>query len=277
MPLIYCDHNFIVTSSQEVEAYKVHLQQLGITGTVTFVLSPMHWVEAAEDANAARGIDAADFMDSLSPRWMYYRRTIQRKEVADAFFRFARVPSDPPQMMGDIGDIIADLAGVRAHRDSRAFVTHLRGIGINHPLEQNLSKAFETNKKNIKQFRARKFTLAMTQKVEKLYIERLLPDATPGGVLIDANSKARFLNVCQTTDFPAIALENKATQDNWHQMRQLSRNNFMDQQHLIALPYVDFFITNDAKLGALIARISVGLPIRSATLLTKAEFDVRYP
>jgi len=237
----------------------------------------MHWVEAAEDTNAARGTATADFMDSLRPRWIYSRVTIQQKEVADAFFRFTKIPVDLPQMTGDISDVIADLAGERAHRDSRAFVTHLRGIGANHPLEENLSQAFETNQKNTEQFRAGKFTPAMAQKVERLYIERLLPTATPNGVLIDATSNEEFLNACQLTNFPAIALENKATQDNWDNMRELNRNNFMDQQHLIALPYVDFFVTDDGKLRALIGRISVGLPFRIATLLTKAEFDGRYP
>jgi len=277
MPLIYCDHNFVVTSSQGPEGYKDHLRQLSQTGTVTFVLSPMHWVDAGEDANAARGIAAADFMDSLHPRWMYYRTTVQRKEVADALYRFTRIPADSPQMIVDICDVIADLAGIRAHRDSRAFVTLLRTVGPDHPLRKNLRQAFETNGKNTEQFHAGKFTFAMAQKIERLYVEQLLPDATPGGILIDATSKEQFLSGCQLTDLPSITLENKATQDNWHHMRKLNENNFIDQQHLIALPYVDFFITDDRGLRNLIGRISAGMPFRTATVLTKAEFDVRYP
>lgn len=277
MTLIYCDHNFIVTSSQGPGAYAHHLRQLGETGTVTFVLSPMHWVDAAEDADVARGVATADFMDSLRPKWMYYRTTVQRKEVADAFFRFARIPADSPQIIVDVCDVIADLAGKRAHRDSRAFVTHLRTVGPGHPLRRTLRRAFVTNQKNTKHFHAGKFTSAMAQKIERLYVKQLLPAATPSGVLIDANSKERFLTACQLTDFPSIALENKATQDNWHHMRQLKQNNFIDQQHLIALPYVDFFITDDGGMRNLIGRISAKLPFRIATLLTKAEFDVRYP
>ena len=277
MPLIYCDHNFIVTSSQGSGAHADHLRQFGEIGTATFVLSPMHWVDAAEDADVARGVATADFMDSLRPKWIYYRTTVQRKEVADAFFRFARIPADSPQMIVDVCDVIADLAGERAHRDSRAFVTHLRTIGPGHPLRRTLRHAFATNQKNSKQFHAGKFTSAMAQKIERRYVKQLLPAATPDGVLIDANSKAQFLSACQLTDFPSIALENKATQDNWHHMRQLNQNNFIDQQHLMAFPYVDFFITDDVRLGNLIRRISANLPFRIATLLTKAEFDARYP
>jgi hypothetical protein len=57
----------------------------------------------------------------------------------------------------------------------------------------------------------------------------------------------------------------------------MSRNSFMDLQHMMALPYVDYFVTDDAQLRALIGRISVRLPFRIAVLLTRAEFDVRYP
>jgi hypothetical protein len=72
-------------------------------------------------------------------------------------------------------------------------------------------------------------------------------------------------------------LETRATHDSWRQARQMSRKNFMDQQHLMALPYVAHFITDDNALRALIGRISADLPFAIATLLRKAEFDLRYP
>ena len=46
---------------------------------------------------------------------------------------------------------------------------------------------------------------------------------------------------------------------------------------MMALPYVEYFVTDDARLRGLIGRISVGLPFPIAALLTKAEFDLRYP
>src|SRR5580704_9819654 len=104
MPLIFCDLNFIVTAHQGPEVYKQHLQQLAAKGTVTFVLSPMHWVEAAEDNDAVRGAAKADFMDLLNARWLFERRTIQRKEIAASFFRFLQVPSAPPQMTAPVID-----------------------------------------------------------------------------------------------------------------------------------------------------------------------------
>lgn len=277
MPLIFCDLNFIVTAHQEPDAYKQHLQHLAANGTVTFVLSPMHWVEAAEDKDIARGTAKADFMDSLHALWLYERRAIQQKEVASRFFHFLNVPTNQPQMIAPVVDVIADLAGVAAERNSRDFVAHLRGIGPNHPLEQSLQQAFNSNQVNAGRFRNRRLTPTFLRRMERILIQGLLPTRTPGGLIIDANSKQQFLNSCQLADFPALALETKSTYDSWQQQRQMNRNNFMDQQHLMALPYVDSFITDDAKLRTLIGRISGGQPFRVAGLLTKAEFDVLYP
>jgi hypothetical protein len=277
MPRVFCDLNFIVTAHQGPENYKQHLRQLATTGTVTFVLSPFHWVEAAEDNDPARAAAKADFMDSLQASWLYERIAVQRKEVATAFFQFLQIPHNSPQMIAPVGDIIADLAGQQAQRSSRDFVAHLRGVGPNHPLEQSIRQAFESNRVNTERFRARKLNPAFLRRMERLLIQRLLPTQTPAGLAIDETSKQQFLNSCQLTNFPALALETKATYDSWQLQRQMTRNNFMDQQHLMALPYVDFFLTDDTRLRALVGRISPGLTFPIATLLTKAEFDLRYP
>lgn len=65
----------------------------------------------------------------------------------------------------------------------------------------------------------------------------------------------------QLENFPAIAIENRATRENWQHKRPLSRNNFVDQQHIIALPYVDSFLTDDKKLRSLIGRITAKLAV----------------
>jgi hypothetical protein len=277
VPLVYCDHNFIVTAGQEPDPYKDHLRQLGASGAVTFVVSPFHWIEMAEDADVARAEAKAHFVDSLRSRWLFGRRNIQGKEVAAAFFRFAGIPTDAPIMVADAVDVIADLAGQRAYRNSRAFVEHLRSIGPNHPLEQSLREALTTNQANILRYQAGRLTPDVMRRTETLYIELLLPVNTPAGLVIDADSKRRFLAAQQLTDFPSFALETRATKDNWAEARQMSHNNFLDQQHIMALPYVDFFITDDRRLTTLIARIVTDAPFRCATVITKAQFDCLYP
>src|SRR5260370_39550302 len=162
MPLIYFDHNYVVTAQQGPEPYQAHLRQLATTGRATFALSPMHWVEAAEDTNVAPGDSNAAFMDSLAPRWFFDRRSIQRREVASVFFRHLRIDVNPRQLMGSVRDVIAALVGQEAERDSRAFVTHLRGIGPNIPLEQSLQKAYDTKQHITVLFRKVRLTLAIT-------------------------------------------------------------------------------------------------------------------
>jgi hypothetical protein len=206
----------------------------------------MHWVDAAEDQNIARGYAKADFMDSLQPRWLFDRLSIQRKEVTLRFYQFLGINCDAPQIMGDIAD---DLTGQRGDRSNRAFVNHFRGIGQNHPLEQSIRQAFVTNNKNIDLSRRGKLTPTLAAKVERLCIRQLLPDRTPPGLVIEEPTKDNFSQQTQLEDFPAVAIENRATRDNWKHKRPLSRNNFVDQQHIIALPYADHFLTTTETFG----------------------------
>ena len=152
MPLFYCDQNFVIRAHDSPEIYRKHIQELASAETVTYVLSPWHWVDMAEDADVPRGMSVADFVDSLRPAWMYDRRNIQEEEVSSAFFQFVPLQIEPPQMIGRIGDVIFELTGVREDRDTRAFVTHLRTVEADHPLRSNLRNAFATNQKNCADF-----------------------------------------------------------------------------------------------------------------------------
>jgi hypothetical protein len=277
VPLVYCDHNFIVTAGQGPESYKDYLRRLSIAGTVTFVLSPIHWVDMAEDADVGRSESTADFIDSLGSKWLRERRNIQRIEVEAVFFRFAKIPSETPMMVVNVSDVIADLAGKPGERPSRDFVTHLRGVGPDHPLKQSVQLAFDANQANTANHKNGCLKADILKKIESIYIQRLLPTRTPAGIVIDEGSKKEFLDQYKLTDFPALALETRATQDNWAEERPLGRNNFLDQQHVMALPYVDLFITNDRKLTNLIGKIVADAPFKCATVVTKEQFDASYP
>lgn len=151
-PLAYCDSNFVVTAHDAPEEYKTHLRELASGGKIKFVLSPWHGREMARDTDHPRGTSVADFCDSLDPLCLYDRRTIQRKEVSAAFFKFANVPATPPAMLGDIGDIIHDLAGTIAYRNCRSLVEHLRKIGSNHPMEKTLGTLSTLIRKTLRNF-----------------------------------------------------------------------------------------------------------------------------
>jgi hypothetical protein len=277
VPLFYCDHNFVSNALQASSEYREHLRALVRQGTIRFVLSPMHWVDAAEDADVERGNSKSDFMDSLTPDWLLDRRSIQRNEVASEFFRFLKIPRPRATIMGTIADIIHDLVGQKADRSSRSFVNHIRKIGANHPLEKAIQQAFDTNRKNTEYFESGKINESLAENIQRRYVQGLIPKVTPSGLTIDETSKKTFAQEIAFDSLPSIALEHAATRDNWTHGRDLTRNNFVDQQHLIALPYVDFFITDDKKLTSLATRITTGVGYRIGNLLTKAEFDNLYP
>ncbi|MFZ1009378.1 MAG: hypothetical protein WAN65_21225 [Candidatus Sulfotelmatobacter sp.] len=275
--LIYCDNNFVISAHDAPEEYKDHLRELSSNCTVKFVFSPWHWREMANDRNHDRGKSMADFCDSLNSFWLFDRRSIQKKEVAAAFYQFAKLHAEPPQMVGDIGDIVYDYTGVHTYRKCSAFVEHLRQLGSNHPLEQTLKKALEDNARNAEDFNAGRFTKDLLSKTERLYVQTLLPSATQAGIVIDEKTKRDFLDSYTLNDLPATALETKITHENWALNRKLTENNFMDQQHIVAVPYVDVLITDDNKFSKLIKRAVDGVPFRTAEILSKAEFDIRFP
>src|SRR6185503_20223819 len=77
MPRIYCDHNFLINALNEDDVYKERLREARNTHDVHLVLSTWHWVEMAKDENTNRGLELADFADSLNPSWLRERRRIQ--------------------------------------------------------------------------------------------------------------------------------------------------------------------------------------------------------
>jgi len=276
-PLVYCDQNFVAITHDGPEAYRTRVQELASAGTLTYVLSPWHWVDMAEDADVVRSASVADFIDSLGPAWLYERRNIQEKEVSRAFYGFIGLQIPPQPMIGNINNVLYELTGTAAYRDTRAFVAHIGTVGPDHPLRSNLRKAYATNQKNGVDFRSGKLTAQIQQDTERLYIQGLLPAATPSGVVIDAGTKNAFLNSYAVSDFPSIALEHFVTRDNWATGRQLGQNNFLDQQHIMALPYVDFFVTNDKGFKGLMRRAARSFPFRAAEVLTRDDFDARFP
>jgi hypothetical protein len=172
MPFVYCDHNFVITAHDESEEYKKSLRALGASSSATFVLSPWHWQEMAQDKNHERGVSVADFSDSLNSSWLYERIAIQRKEVTYSFCNFVGISVKAPVMVGGVRDVFHDLAGKWVDRASRSVVAHLRNGSL---IKETLSKEYENNQKNIANFKAGNATPQLMKAVERKYVELLLP------------------------------------------------------------------------------------------------------
>ncbi len=275
--LIYCDNNFIISAHDGPQEYKDRLRGLSSSGAVRFVLSPWHWHEMARDRNHVRGTSMADFCDTLNPAWLYERRSIQKREAAAAFYRFAKIPTETLKVLGDISDVIYDLIHTRADRRSRDFVEHLRQLNLDHPMERALKRAPEINAKNTRDFLAGKFSKKFLTKCERLYVQTLLPLTTPAGIAIDEGTKWCFLDLYSLNELPCTAPEWNITHETWAFSRTPNENNIMDSQHVSAVPYVDLLVTDDNKISNLIKRAVRGVPFRTAEVMTKSEFDARFP
>ncbi len=279
VPLVYCDHNFIVSAYDGAEDYKNRLRGLAAGGAASLVLSTWHWLEMARDTNTDRGLSVADFADSLRPCWLFERRSVQRREAEEAFFAFVGVPHQKQPRIGSLAEVIADLTGASLkaasqYRDSRAFVRHMQTLGGNHPLEVNIRKNFVAQQQNGEAYRAGRLTDEMNRCLDRIYLGGLLPSQTPAGVAIDRTTKDKFLKSCSNNDFPSYAVEAALALDAWQTGRQLNDRAFRNSQHAIAVPYVDLFVTDDGTLSTAIQRVAAQLPFfRTAEVIRREKFD----
>ncbi len=168
MPLIYCDQNFVVSPHDGLNDYKNDLRRLASSGTVNFVLSTWHWLEMARDRDTVRGSSVAAFVDSLTPRWFFERRGVQRREVEHAFFGFVGLSHQQQSGIGSLAEAIADLTGTTLqiasnYRNSRAFVQHMQTLGDDHPLQISIRNNFEAQRQNSEGYRTGRITDEMVK------------------------------------------------------------------------------------------------------------------
>lgn len=280
MPLVYCDHNFIINAYESPPKYHDRLRESITLGRATLVLSSWHWLEMARDKDHHRGRDIANFCDSLNSLWLHDRVIIQRGEVEEAFFKSIGVSYIKSPVWGSLAEIIAERSGASTRKavgiSTSQLVEHMQSLGRDHPLEVALRENFEKQKQNRASYKRGEATPAKTKEMDEAYIRGLLPRQTPAGLLIDQGSKRRFLQVSQGDDFPSIAVENAVTFDGWRTGRSLGDREFRDRQHAIAIPYVDYFVTDDVVLTAILKRIQPLLRFTSAKIITRPEFDATF-
>lgn len=268
---VYVDTNFIICAHKESADYKASLLGAIASGAVTVVLSTPHWIDMAGNTVDIQRRSQAAFCDQLKPMWLLERFAIQRREVAFTFFHFLGTVKDP--VIVNLGSLTKDLVGQAAVQSVAAFVEVVR----NSPkLVQTMKAVQHQAAANVGAFRAGKITCKVKQKVNRAMFELALPSTTPLGLSYDISTKRTYLDQVSLEDHPAMWVEDAITVDGWTQGRNLGQNNFMDMHHAMALPYVDVFVTDDARLRNLIARIGKRAPFRFAEVITKAEFDSRF-
>jgi hypothetical protein len=273
MPTVYCDHNFILAAHDSPASYQTALR--AASQRIELVLSTWHWLEMARDRNHARGISVADFADSLNPLWLHERLSLHRREVRIRFMVATGIPFSVPPPIATIDDVVADLTGMRSQRPmtSAGFVEHMRDLGADHELEQALRNNFYAQEQNRERYRTGVLADWQFPAMDRYTVRRLLPERTDAGYPIETATREHFLWNLNIALFPSISLEKAVARDGWKNNRVLTDRAFRDYQHIISLPYVDYFVTDDAQLARIIRRVLPNLAFDSAKIVSKAEFD----
>src|SRR5260370_7698196 len=100
MPLTYLDQNALIHLGFKAlgnSALRAKIDAAVESGALTVVVSSWHLIETANTTKLENAVKLADFIDSLKPAWLLERYDIQKVEVSEDFFRFAKVdhPNQP--------------------------------------------------------------------------------------------------------------------------------------------------------------------------------------
>lgn len=279
MPTVYLDLNFMISNHDLGERQAEALRGRFREHNVTPVVSPWHWVEISRDADPVRSVAVARFTDSLGPVWLQERRHLQKLEVQTRFLAEMGFQVAPVVAIGSRAEAIRSIIGDAEHADrvdSAAFVRHLRTQEGRAPLVTAFREQFAAQQALRKLYQRGQYTRGIKRQSKQRLIEQYLPATTSDGQRIDRRARRAFVAAVTISDFPTIAVEHFLSEDAIHLNRAVTENEFSDRQHALAIPYVDFFVTDDRRLRNTIERITPRLPFATARCLSMRQFDTQF-
>jgi hypothetical protein len=280
VPTVFLDLNFLILNHERGERHTAALRCRFGEHSLTPVVSPWHWVEISRDANLARSVALARFTDSLEPSWLQERRHLQKLEVQTRFFADMGVHVAPVAALGSRAAAIRSIIGDAEHADrvdSAAFVRYLRTQEGREPLVTAFREQFAAQQGLRALYRRGQYTRAIRRQSKHRLIEQYLPETTPDGQRIDRQTRRAFVAAVTISDFPTLAVEHSLSEDAIQLDRAVTENEFSDRQHALAIPYVDFFVTDDRRLRNTIERITPIFPFVTARCLSLHQFDTQFP
>jgi hypothetical protein len=284
MPKVYCDHNFVIAGHDAPADYKALLAAAAQRG-IRFVFSPWHWLEMARDPDRLRGLSVAAFVDSLRPLWLLDRVSLHAREILIALFVKTGMPPNTGPAITTLEAVVEDLNRTRMRGSPSAlrrlafsspdFVRGLQRIGDDHPLELAIRNNYKAHQQNMHDYCSGRLASWMLSNLDTEHA-RVLMESIHDLKALPENIKEEFLKDFRVALCPSIAVETAITQDGWQHYREMSDHNFRDLQHAMALPYADVFVTDDRTITAIVNRVLPMFPFRTATVLTRVEFNGRY-
>jgi hypothetical protein len=282
-PLVYLDQNAVITLGRNAQddAFKERLCKALESHALTVVVSSWHLIETANTKNVQNAIRLAEFIDSLQPAWLLERYDIQKIEIHDEFFKFARIPYQAPPKVTTRSAVIAALSrkrdGSRFDIPSRKFVEQW----IANPDQlKPLDKVYADNVDGLIRLRELKKEGKITAEIQKRSNQVLLrehvPARTPNGLEIGRELATAYIESANISVIPTISIELAISQQEWISTGGADRNTLIDKFHLIsALPYVDEIVSDD-KFFRKVYPAALATGHVRAKLVTNAEFLKRF-
>lgn len=238
-----------------------------------------HWVEMTRDRDDGRALALADFADSLSPGWLRDRVSLHREHVMTAFCGWCGISYEMPPAVVSRREMVADLnnqaVATVPEISSRDFVQRWQA---RPDLLQPIVAAHKGNMQSFGWLRTHLRRVTKEgDRARRAALRGFLPQRTPAGLVIDPETKAKFLQECDVSQCGTLAVEVAISERDWHFLGHMRWQHFIDRQHVVpALPHVDSFATNDGRIARVVERIRPILPFRIAQTLSKEAFESSY-
>ena len=234
--------------NQSFTAQQKRLISLCKNGACILVLTIMYVHEALRDGNKDRAKEFVAQIEALSKLipclWIRLRTELQEDEVAEEFFRSigAKYQKRKPFCEEAVAifpshEKLVDIGSARKQGLLWFFdKPYLFGEALNE------QKKYPGVKRELKTaVRATVGRKKMPDETKRLYVKRLLPSRTPGGLVIAEDSKRQFLQQMDINKFHTVAFEaalSEATTGDAH--ARPTEQDLVDLQNAVcAVPYVD--------------------------------------
>lgn len=263
----YLDHNVVVGIGNNHIA--LDLKSFEEKG-VRFVLSPSHWIEASRAPSLRAALRTADAMQSLRPLWLRERRSLERREVQAWLSGKANDNTAIEPLCNSTSLVATDLSGLSG---AIAIITCTQIVRYLHnkgDFRNTLEGAYKSNadwfEVNVQHVAKGQLT---AKKENEIWVAWICSIAREAG---QALSDEQLKNVDRSC-FPTTLTEFEVAKENWtravaNPQMKLSPQRLGDVFHLVvALPYVDFVISNDSGFRSLAKAVRKRLPFRAAVPL----------
>jgi hypothetical protein len=281
--ITYLDQNAVIDLGVRARRAEFRQRLDAAIGSGAFIpmVSSWHLIETANTTNLANATELAEFIDSLKAVWLLERRTIQRLDVQEDFWKFLKVDYPERPRVKTRSAVIAAMNGAadapKYDIPSRDFVKQW----IGHPEQLTvLKEAYASNSTALAAMRdatkAGKVTQAIRRRANQEFVRPFVPASTPAGVAVGSETIREYIDKVDLAGIPSLAIETAIADREWTDVGGSDANTLIDKFHLIsAMPYADEIVSRDNFFHKVFP-IALGTGHVRAQLVDNVEFLKRF-